>query len=143
MLALLTAIESQFTTAGAIKTAFPGGAFADRHPERQPGGPAILYPYASIQTPESPKQMYFGTGNSRSDTAVRFIVCADTDVAAGSAAELLEASLMNLVLTLSTGQMVNCVSMHDPRRMPLAKGVGENGADIWQWLVTLVYSVRN
>lgn len=147
MLALFKAIKKEFTdVSGSLYNRAGGGVYLDRRPERQAGDPPITYPYVTVQIESAPKRMSFGSGNSTSDVAVRFITSAtgaggNSD--AGELAELIESTLRDRVLTLSAGQMINCVSMHEPYPLSLPRGVATNTGDVFEWLVTLVFSVRN
>lgn len=147
MLALFKAIKKEFTDpAGSLYNRATGGVYRDRRPERKSTDAAITYPYVTIQIESAPKRMSFGSGNSTADVAVRFIVTATGatgDADAGSLAESIETLLRDRILTLDTGQMINSVSMHDPYPLPLQRGIGANTGDINEWLVTLVFSVRN
>jgi hypothetical protein len=147
MLSLFKAIKKEFTDpAGSLFGQADGGIYRDRRPERKSGHPAIVYPYVTVQIESAPKRMSFGSGNSTSDVAVRFIVTASgtsADADAGTLAELIERTLRDRILTLDSGQMINCISMHEPYSLPLQRGLGSNEGDVWMWLATLVFSVRN
>ena len=147
MLSLFKAIKTEFNDpASPLYQQVTGGIYRDRRPERQAGDPPIDYPYVTVQIESAPKQMSFGSGNSTADVAVRFIVSAagaSGDADAGTLAELIERTLRDKILTLTAGQMINCVSMHEPYSLALPRGVAINLGDVWEWLVTLVFSVRN
>lgn len=137
MIALTNAIATKFTGTGAVTTAIPGGLYEGRAPEG-----TSTYPFAVFQVASSPTQSNFGTANHYNSVAVRFVVYGVGNVIAGTAAEVLDANFNDTILTLATGQCVNCYRMNEP--MPvLEPEINEAGQEVWAWVVTYVYSIRN
>jgi hypothetical protein len=137
MIALTNAIAAKYNTTSALTTALPGGMFMGR---TKVG--VSTFPYVVVQVESSPTQSSFGTGNHYNSVAVRFVVYGEGHDATGTACATLDSNYNDTILTLASGQCVNCYRMFEPRPV-LQPEVDESGQDVWAWVVTYVYSVRN
>ena len=137
MTALTNAIASKYNSTGALTTAIPGGMFAGRAPEG-----TTTFPYAVYQVESSPTQSSFGTANHYNTVAVRFVVYGVGHDATGTAMATLDSNYNDTILSLASGQCVNCYRMYEPRPV-LEPQVNEAGQEVWAWTVTYVYSIRN
>lgn len=136
---LLTGIGTVYNASSALQAALPGGLHHDRAPE----GKAQTRPYATFEVEQAPSKSSFGTRTA--DFAVRFIVNADTDVAAATAMKAVTDVYADKLLprdTVNGRSNTETYYMHEAKPGPLPDGVNEAGADPWQYIVTLVFCCR-